>query len=82
VTQSVDWDMGENFLLLIFAAMIVGGLGSPFGAMVGGMVLGVAFEASTYWVPVDFKKAMYLGALIIVLLVRPQGILGVRERVG
>jgi branched-chain amino acid transport system permease protein len=82
LTQSVEYDMGFKFLLAIFAAMIVGGIGSPFGAMVGGVVLGFVFEISTYWVPVDFKSAMYLGALIIVLLLRPQGILGVKERVG
>jgi branched-chain amino acid transport system permease protein len=82
LTQSVEYDMGFKILLAIFAAMIVGGLGSPFGAMVGGIVLGTVFEVSTYWVPNDFKSAMYLGALILVLLFRPQGILGVRERVG
>lgn len=82
LTQTVEYDMGNKLLLGIFAAMIVGGIGSPFGAMLGGVVLGVVFEASTYWVPIDFKSAMYLGALILVLLIRPQGILGVRERVG
>jgi branched-chain amino acid transport system permease protein len=50
--------------------------------MVGGVVLGVVFDVSTYWVPTDFKNAMILGVLILVLLVRPQGILGSRERVG
>ena len=44
-------------------------------------MLGLAAEVSTYWIPTDFKSAIYLGVLIVVLLVRPQGILGVRERV-
>jgi branched-chain amino acid transport system permease protein len=82
LTFTVGFDLGFNFLLVIFAAMILGGLGSVFGAMVGGVVLGVVFDVSTYWVPTDFKNAMILGVLIIVLLVRPQGILGSRERVG
>ena len=82
LTFSVGFDLGFKFLLVIFAAMILGGLGSVFGAMVGGVLLGIVFDVSTYWVPTDFKNAMILGVLIIVLLVRPQGILGSRERVG
>jgi branched-chain amino acid transport system permease protein len=82
LTVSVEFDMGFDILLAIFAVMIVGGIGSPFGAMLGGVILGLAAEVSTYWIPTDFKSAIYLGVLIVVLLVRPQGILGVRERVG
>lgn len=81
-TQTVEYDMGFRLLLAFFAVMIVGGIGSPFGAMLGGIVLGVATEVSTFWIPTDFKTALYLGVLIVVLLVRPQGILGIRERVG
>ena len=81
LTVSVEFDMGFDILLAMFAVMIVGGIGSPFGPMLGGVVLGLAAEVSTYWIPTDFKSAIYLGVLIVVLLVRPQGILGVRERV-
>jgi branched-chain amino acid transport system permease protein len=82
VTLTVEYDLGFKFLLVIFAAMIVGGLGSPWGAMLGGVLLGIVFDVSTYWIATDFKTAMILGVLIVVLLVRPQGILGSRERVG
>lgn len=82
LTLTVEYDTGAKFLLVIFAAMILGGLGSVWGAMLGGVVLGIVFDVSTYWIPTDFKNAMILGVLIIVLLVRPQGILGSRERVG
>jgi neutral amino acid transport system permease protein len=82
VTESVQWDMGFTLLLTMFAAVILGGLGSAYGAMVGGLVIGVVQEVSTYWFPTEFKVVFALGALILVLLVRPQGILGVRERVG
>lgn len=82
LVQSVVWDMGFTLLLTMFAAVILGGLGSAYGAMAGGLVIGVASELSTYWVPVEFKVVVALGVLIVVLLVRPQGILGVRERVG
>jgi branched-chain amino acid transport system permease protein len=82
VSQGVQYNMGFRLLLTMFAAVVLGGLGSAFGAMVGGLVVGVASEMSTYWFSPDFKFAVALVILILVLLVRPQGILGVRERVG
>jgi neutral amino acid transport system permease protein len=80
-TESVQWDMGLRILLVMFAAVILGGLGTAFGAIVGGLVIGVISDVSTFWFPTDYKTAFALLVLIIVLLVRPQGILGVRERV-
>ena len=74
--------MGFRLLLTMFAAVVLGGLGSAFGAMAGGLVVGIASEMSTYWIKPDFKFAVALVILILVLLVRPQGILGVRERIG
>jgi branched-chain amino acid transport system permease protein len=82
VSQSVQWNLGFRLLLTMFAAVVLGGLGNPFGAMVGGLVVGVAAQVSTYWLPSDFQFAVALVILILVLLVRPQGILGVRERIG
>ena len=82
VSQSVQWNLGFRLLLTMFAAVVLGGLGNPFGAMVGGLVVGVASQVSTYWLPSDFQFAVALVILILVLLVRPQGILGVRERIG
>ncbi len=82
VTEAVTWDMGFALLLLMFAAVILGGLGTAFGAMVGGMVIGLVSQVSTYWVSSEFKLVFALGALILVLLVRPQGIFGRAERIG
>jgi len=82
VGQGVQWNMGFRLLLTMFAAVVLGGLGSAYGAMAGGLVVGVASEVSTYWIDADFKFAVALAILILVLIVRPQGILGVRERVG
>jgi neutral amino acid transport system permease protein len=82
VSQSVQWNMGFGLLLTIFAAVVLGGLGSIYGAMVGGLVVGIASEVGTYWLPSDFKFAIALAILIVVLIARPQGILGVRERIG
>lgn len=82
VSEQLQFDMGFKLLLLIFAAVVLGGLGSAYGAMVGGFVVGVVVEVSTFWVDVEFKTAVGLGVLIVMLLLRPQGILGSRERVG
>ena len=82
ISEQVQWDMGFKLLLLIFAAVILGGLGTAFGAMVGGFIVGVAVEMSTLWIAVEFKTAVALGILIAMLLVRPQGLLGTRERIG
>jgi branched-chain amino acid transport system permease protein len=82
ISEQVQWDMGFKLLLLIFSAVILGGLGTAFGAMLGGFVVGVAVEVSTLWVPTEFKTVIALGALVLMLLVRPQGLLGSRERIG
>lgn len=82
LTQVVEWQMGEQILLLIFAAVTLGGLGTAYGAMLGGLAIGFASEVSTFWLDNDLKFLVALVALIVILLVRPQGILGVRERLG
>jgi branched-chain amino acid transport system permease protein len=82
ISEQVQWDMGFKLLLLIFAAVILGGLGTAFGAMLGGFVIGVAVEMSTLWVPNEFKTVIALAILVVMLLVRPQGLLGTRERIG
>jgi len=78
----VTWDMGFQILLLIFAAVTLGGLGTAFGALVGSLVVGFFVEISTLWIPSDMKYVGALVILILVLLVRPQGILGRKERIG
>jgi neutral amino acid transport system permease protein len=82
LSEIVTWDMGFRLLLLMFAAVILGGLGSAFGAMAGGLVVGLVAQLSTAYFPVELQNAWALGVLIIVLLVRPQGIFGRAERVG
>ena len=82
ISEQVQWDMGFKLLLLIFSAVILGGLGTAFGAMLGGFIVGVAVEMSTLVIPVEFKTAVALAILIVMLLVRPQGLLGSRERIG
>ncbi len=80
----VKWDMGFTLLLLMFAAVTLGGLGNPFGALVGSLVIGIFVELWTWVVPNanDLKVVGALIALIVVLLVKPQVLLGSRERIG
>ncbi len=78
----VSWDMGFQILLLVFAAVTLGGLGTAFGALVGAIIVGMFIEISTLWLPSDMKYVGALVVLILVLLFRPQGILGRRERIG
>lgn len=78
----IKWDMGGQILLLIFAAVTLGGLGTAFGALVGSLIVGILIEVSTLWIPSDLKYAGALIVLILILLFRPQGVLGRRERVG
>jgi branched-chain amino acid transport system permease protein len=80
----IKWDMGFTLLLLMFAAITLGGLGNPFGALLGSLVIGVFVELWTWVVPNanDLKTVGAFVVLIVVLLVRPQGLLGTKERVG
>ena len=78
----IKWDMGAQILLLIFAAVTLGGLGTAFGALLGSLVVGLLVEVSSLVIPADLKYVGALVVLIVILLVRPQGILGRRERIG
>jgi branched-chain amino acid transport system permease protein len=81
--EQVSWDMGTSLLFLMFAGITLGGLGSAYGALVGGFVVGVLVETSTlFGIPTELKTAPALLILILILLVRPQGILGRAQRVG
>ena len=78
----IKWDMGAQILLLIFAAVTLGGLGTAFGAFLGALVVGLLVEVSSLVIPSDLKYVGALVVLIVILLVRPQGILGRKERIG
>lgn len=82
LTQGFDYQLGFKILLLIFAAVVLGGLGTIWGAIVGAFAVGLLVELSTLFVPAEFKFVGALLVLIIVLLIRPQGLLGKAQRVG
>jgi branched-chain amino acid transport system permease protein len=56
--------------------VILGGIGSIYGAIAGGLVIGIVFTTSTIWIPSDFNDAAVFAVMILVLLFRPQGIFG------
>lgn len=70
----IRFDMGWNLLLPMFAAAIVGGLGRPYGAIAGGMLIGMLEELSTLVIPGDYKSAVAFAAMVLVLIFRPHGI--------
>jgi branched-chain amino acid transport system permease protein len=82
--QQLKWDTGFSLLLLIFAAITLGGLGSAFGALAGSLVIGLTIQMWGWVFPsmVELQRVGALIALILLLLVRPQGLLGRRERIG
>ena len=81
-TEAVGWEMGFRILLLMFAGVTLGGLGTAYGALFGGLVVGVFIQTSTLVIPSDMKNVGALLMLVIVLLVRPQGLFGRAERIG
>ena len=86
VFQGLDTDvdpfLGFQLLLLIFAGVELGGLGTAFGALGGSLIIGMSTEVSTLWISPELKFVVPLAALIGVLLFRPQGLFGVKARVG
>ncbi len=82
VFNGLNWFTGGTMLLMFFAAVTLGGLGTAFGAFVGSMIIGMIVELTNIWLPGDLKYASALLLLILILLVRPQGIFGRKERIG
>ena len=82
VYGGIQWSTGVQILLLLFAAVTLGGLGTAFGALVGSIVIGLVVQLSTLFLSNNVKYATALFILILVLVFRPQGILGRKERVG
>ncbi|WP_448639938.1 branched-chain amino acid ABC transporter permease [Geodermatophilus sp. URMC 63] len=82
LSDQVRWDMGFQLLLLMFAGVTLGGLGTAYGALVGSVIVGVFVQVSTLVIPSDVKYVGGLVLLIVILVIRPQGILGSRARIG
>ena len=80
--QTVSYLSGAQILLLIFAAVTLGGLGTTYGALFGSIILSLFIEFSTFVIPTSLKYVVAMLMMILILLVRPQGLLGKKQRVG
>ncbi len=82
LSEEVKFDFGNDILLLMFAGVVLGGLGTAFGALVGGFAVGLLVQLSTVWISPNLKTVGALLVLILVLLLKPEGILGRAQRIG
>lgn len=78
----IRWDIGSNVLLLMFAGVTLGGLGTAYGALIGCLLVGLGIQLSTLFVASELRSVGALLLMAVILLIRPQGILGRKERIG
>ena len=83
IINDVRYNMGFLILLLIFAGTVLGGIGTSFGAMVGGLLIGIFVQVALPFMEghTEAKNAVALAIMILILLFRPQGIFGQKERI-
>lgn len=72
ITPAMGWQM----LLPIFAAVVLGGIGSPYGAMAGGMIIGLSGEISTAFISTAYKPAVAFIIMVVMLIIKPRGLFG------
>lgn len=78
---SLSPTIGNGFLLVIFAAAVVGGIGKIYGAMAGALLIGLAMEVSAIYVAADYKVVVAFLLLIATLLLRPEGLFATKRLV-
>jgi branched-subunit amino acid ABC-type transport system permease component len=71
---AVDHHMGIEMLLVIFASVIMGGIGNPYGAVAGAMIIGVAMEVSSVFGLSEYKAALAYLLMGVILLLKPRGL--------
>jgi branched-subunit amino acid ABC-type transport system permease component len=71
---------GDDFLFVIFSAVILGGIGHPYGTMIGALIVGLATEMSAVLIQSSYKSDVAFALLIIMLLVRPRGLIPSRAK--
>ena len=79
IQAEIRFDAGFRLLLPMFAAAILGGIGNPWGALLGGLTVGVAQEVSTQWIDTGLKPGVPFVIVILVLLLRPRGLFGQQQ---
>ena len=78
--SSFDPTLGDNLLFIVFSAVILGGIGQPYGTMLGALIIGMATEISAVFVTSSYKSDVAFLVLIVVIFVRPQGLIPSRGR--
>jgi branched-subunit amino acid ABC-type transport system permease component len=77
---SFEPTLGDDFLFIVFSAVILGGIGQPYGTMLGALIIGVVTEVSAVFITSSYKSDVAFALLIIMLLIRPQGLVPARGR--
>jgi branched-subunit amino acid ABC-type transport system permease component len=72
---SFDYTFGDSYLFVVFAAVILGGIGQPYGTMVGALIIGLATEMSAVVINSAYKTDVAFALLILMLMIRPQGLI-------
>ena len=75
-TVSFDFSLGPLFLIPMIAAAVLGGVGQPYGAMIGGLVVGISSELAGAFSDPSYKDVVAFAILILMLLIRPRGLFG------
>jgi branched-subunit amino acid ABC-type transport system permease component len=73
-TVSFDFTLGPTFLIYMIAAAVLGGIGQPYGAMLGGLVVGVMSQVAAAYTNPAYQDVFAFGILIAMLLIRPRGL--------
>jgi branched-subunit amino acid ABC-type transport system permease component len=77
---SVTPTIGNAYLIVIFAAAVVGGIGRAYGAMIGALIIGMSMEISAVYLPSEYKTVVAFSLLVLALIFRPGGILSTKVR--
>lgn len=80
VLTSVNTQIGWHNILIILSAAVLGGLGSIYGVLAAGLVLGVVMDVSALYIDTSYRSVVAFGILVLVLIVRPEGLFAVRRR--
>jgi branched-chain amino acid transport system permease protein len=72
--------MGDAPMVKGLAGILLGGMGSVPGAVIGGLLIGVTESVSTLFLPTDYRDSIAFAMMVLILLVRPSGLFGVRVR--
>jgi branched-chain amino acid transport system permease protein len=78
--QPLEPFVGLDFIVIMFAAVVLGGLGSVGGAFAGGLIIGIVEAVSQVWTAAALSMVWVFGIFVLILLVRPQGLFGKAER--